>query len=202
MAVTPLWMPAPGRNTPMDRYREHINRKFNQNLRDSHELQKWSIKRRHDFWIDLWSYVGLIPDLPRGTTKVYDDHKSVKDNPPFFEGVRINYAENVLSNRDLNAIALIGIREGQSLDGDKWTWAELTENVRRVRSALLRRGVRREDRVGAIMSNSNWIIGINGPACVFFTEATNRNLQPYSLHVPQWGPCSPRFLLIWVYQAA
>lgn len=159
MAARPLWTPAPGRNTPMDKYRKHINKKFNQNLRDSHGLQKWSIRRRHDFWIDLWSYVGLIPELPAGITKAYDDRKSIKDVPPFFEGVRINYAENVLSDRDPNAIALISIREGQSLDGEKWTWAELTENVRKVRSALRRRGVKREDRVGAIMSNSNWIIG-------------------------------------------
>jgi acetoacetyl-CoA synthetase len=156
----PLWTPAPGQATPMDLYRQHINRKFNQSLRDSHELQSWSVKHRHEFWIDLWNYVGLIPSLPPGTTKAYDDRKSIQANPPFFEGVRINYTENVLTDRNPNAVALIGLREGQSLDGEKWTWAELTENVRRVRSALIRRGIRREDVVAAVMSNSNWIIGM------------------------------------------
>jgi len=159
MAANPLWTPVPGQNTPMDRYREHINNTFGQSLRDSHELQKWTIARKHEFWIDLWSYVGLIPELPPGISKAFDDKKSIKDVPAFFEGVQINYAENVLSDRDPNAIALIGIREGQSLDGEKWTWAQLRENVRKVRSALLRRSVKKEDRVGAIMSNSNWIIG-------------------------------------------
>ena len=167
----PLWQPAPGQDTPMDRYRAHINRKFNQSLQDSHALQRWSIKYKHEFLIDLWDYVGLIPRLASGTTKAFDERKSIEDNPPFFEGVRINYTENVLSGRDPSAIALIGLREGQSLDGEKWTWAELTENVRKVRSALIRRGIRREDVVAAVMSNSNWIIGISDSEIVHRPDA-------------------------------
>lgn len=143
----------------MDQYREHINTKFNQSLQDSHQLQKWSITHKHEFWTDLWTYVGLIPDLPPRTTKAFADKKSIKDVPPFFGGVRINYAENVLSDRNPDAIALIGLREGQSLEGEKWTWTDLTEHVRKVRSALIRRGIRRGEVVAAIMSNSNWIIG-------------------------------------------
>jgi acetoacetyl-CoA synthetase len=158
--AAPLWQPANPQNTPIFKYREHVNSKFNLNLRDSQELHKWSIEKAHDFWIDLWSYVGLKPALPPGITHAYDPSKSIKDIPEFFLGVELNYTENVLTDRDPNGIALIGLREGDPLDGEQWTWAHLTENVRKVRSALVHSGVERGDRVGALMSNSNWAIAI------------------------------------------
>ena len=145
----------------MSKYRQHINTKFNLSLKTSHELQKWSIKHKHDFWIDLWAYIGIVPPLPSSIKKAYDDSKSIRDIPNFFEGAEINFAENVLSGRDPGAIALIGLREGKSLDGEEqWMWADLTENVRKARSAMLRLGIQKEGRVAAMMSNSPWTIAI------------------------------------------
>ena len=156
----PLWRPENPETTPISIYRHHINRKFSQSLGNSQDLHRWSVRYPHDFWLDLWDYVGLIPALPRNITKAFDDNASLKDIPPFFKGASINYAENVLSNRDQNAIALVGLREGQGLDGEAWTWGQLTENVRKTRSALLKNGVRKGDRVAALMSNSPWTIAI------------------------------------------
>jgi acetoacetyl-CoA synthetase len=155
-----LWRPHDPETTPISIYRKHVNEKFNQSLRDSHELHRWTIEHRHEFWIDLWDYVGMVPSLPAETTKAYDDSKSIQDVPVWFEKVRMNYAEIVLNNRDPQGIALIGLREGQPLDGEQWTWAELTENVRKTRSALLRTGIEEGDRVAALMSNSLWTIAI------------------------------------------
>jgi acetoacetyl-CoA synthetase len=156
----PLWKPENPESTPISTYRYHINKRFNKSLRNSQELHRWSISNPHDFWIDLWDYVGLIPALPRNITKAYDENANLKDIPLFFQGASINYAENVLSNRNPNAIALVGLREGQGLDGETWTWGQLTENVRQMRSSLLRNGLKRGDRVAALISNSPWIIAI------------------------------------------
>jgi acetoacetyl-CoA synthetase len=144
----------------MNKYREHINSKFRQDLRNSQQLHRWSVTNPQQFWIDLYEYVGIIPALPAGTTKAYDESLPMSSVPKFFENVQINYAENVLSNRDLNARALIGLREGQGLEGEKWTWRALTENVRVAASALKRSGVKEGDRIGALMSNSVWTIGL------------------------------------------
>jgi acetoacetyl-CoA synthetase len=160
MSAQELWRPRYPASTPIFKYREHVNRKFGYSLQNSQELHKWSIQKRHEFWIDLWEYIGLKPALPTNLALAYDDSKSIKDVPEWFPGVELNYTENVLTDRDPNAIALIGLREGDPLDGEKWTWADLTENVRRIRSALVRSGVQRGDRVGALMSNSNWAIAI------------------------------------------
>jgi acetoacetyl-CoA synthetase len=158
----PLWIPPNSESTAISKYRHHINKKFNQSLKNSQDLHKWSVAApsRHDFWIDLWSYVGMTPPLPAGIKEVYPKDATIQDNPRWFPGVMINYAENVLEGRKLDGVALIGLREGESLDGDVWTWRKLRENVRRVRSALIRLGVKKGDRVAVLMSNSNWTIAL------------------------------------------
>lgn len=139
-------------------------KKFHLRLSDSHELHRWSVTDPQDFWIDLWDYVGLIPALPRGIKGAYSPDIPISEVPPFFDGATINYAENVLTQPrvDSQSPALIGLREGHSLEKDTeiWTWSFLQENVRKVRSALLRSGVRQGDRVAAIVSTSVWSVGL------------------------------------------
>jgi acetoacetyl-CoA synthetase len=159
-ASQPLWRPKNPESTPISIYRKYINKKFHLQLSNSQDLQKWSVDSRHDFWVDLWGYVGMIPSLPKDIKYVFDPSKGIQDNPRWFNGVNINYAENVLEGRNPNGISLIGLREGEPLDGVKWTWRDLRENVRKARSALLRLGVRKGDRVAALMSNSSWTIAL------------------------------------------
>ena len=161
--ASPVWEPPLDRSEiPMNKYRAHINRKCNLNLADSQQLHKWSVTKPQDFWVDLWSYVHLMPDLPAHTTRAYDPDVPMVDIPVWFEGVSINYAENVLTQPSLddNATALVGLRENQGLEGEVWSWAILREHVRQVRSALLRSGVRKGDRVAAIISTSVWSVAL------------------------------------------
>lgn len=162
-ALVPIWQPhLPPSQIPLNIYRDHINRKFNLQLGNSQELHKWSVTDPQNFWIDLWSYVELIPELPPGTTRAYDPSIPITEVPPFFEHARINYAENVLTQPhvDPNSTALIGIREGGSLEGEKWSWSTLRENVRQVRSALIRSNIKEGDRVAALVSTSVWCVAI------------------------------------------
>ena len=159
--VQPVWRPSiPASKIPMNIYRAHINAKFRQGLRNSHELHQWTVSNSQEFWLDLWDYVGLVPALPPGTIRAYDPNIPISDVPRFFENARINYAENVLTRRDLDMIALIGLREGQSLEGETWTWRQLRENVKTMRSALKRSGIQEGDRVAALISTSIWSIAI------------------------------------------
>jgi acetoacetyl-CoA synthetase len=156
----PLWTPTLAGKTPMDEYRRHVNKRYQRDLKTSKDLQKWSVQSPHDFWIDLYSYLGLKPDLPRGVQKAYDDSVPMSSNPPFFPGVLMNYAENAMfSNPDPNATALIGLREDTDLstsNGEILTWAQFREQVRLTASALLRCGVKKGDRVGALVATSIW----------------------------------------------
>ncbi|KAJ5807928.1 hypothetical protein N7474_009197 [Penicillium riverlandense] len=157
----PIWTPTvPQDQIPMNIYRAHINRKFNQKLRSSQELHQWSVNNLQDFWTDLHQYTGIIPALPPTVTTAYDPNIPMEKVPEFFRGATVNYAENVLSGRDLDKKALVGVREGQGLSGEVWTWGLLRENVRKARSALLRLGVKEGDRVSAIISTSVWSVGL------------------------------------------
>lgn len=162
-ALEPVWRPwIPEAAIPMNRYRHHVNQKFNLDLKNSRQLQKWSTSSPQEFWIDLWSYLEIVPELPKGLTKAYDSAIPIDEIPPFFEGVHVNYAENVLNQPHVSphSIALIGIRECQSFEGEQWTWSELRERVREARSALIRSGIREGDRVAAIISTSIWSVTI------------------------------------------
>lgn len=158
---SPIWKPTlPQNKIPMNIYREHVNRKFYQNLRSSQELHQWSVNNLHDFWIDLHQYTGIIPPLPTGLTTAFDPNTSMEKVPEFFRGATVNYAENVVTDRDLNKTALVGVREGQDLSGEVWSWGLLRENIRKARSALLRLGIQEGDRVAAIISTSVWSVGL------------------------------------------
>ncbi|KAH0848196.1 Acetoacetyl-CoA synthetase [Fonsecaea pedrosoi] len=160
-APTPLWTPADPEAPPMSRYRQHVNTKFSQSLRDSHELHSWTVQNPHQFWIDLYEYCGIIPSLPKHTKLAYNPKARLRDIPTFFPGLRLNYAENVLvpnTAANPNAVALVGLRENRLDDPEEITWAELTELVRVARSAMVRRGIKKGDVVAGLMANSVWII--------------------------------------------
>ncbi|EXJ94691.1 acetoacetate-CoA ligase [Capronia coronata CBS 617.96] len=157
-----LWQPPKGKTMPMDKYRLHVNEKYRQDLKDTKDLQRWSVTQPHDFWIDLYGYLELAPPLPRTLKHAYDDTVPMSSVPPFFLGHDINYAENILfANDNPNAVALIGIREGQDIYNDKAevvTWAEFREKARQVASALRRCGIKKGDRVGALVATSSWAV--------------------------------------------
>ena len=145
----------------MDKYRDHVNSKFSLRLRDTQELHQWTVTKPQEFWLDVYDYLELIPALPPSMTRAYDGSVPMSSNPQFYEGLNLNYAENVLSNADKvpNNTALIGLREGQSFGTEeKLTWKELREQVRLVQSDLRRSGMKKGDRIAALVSNSIWAI--------------------------------------------
>ena len=190
-----VWTPSQRADQiPINTYRKHINNKFNLRLKDSHELQQWSVSDPQTFWVDLWDYVGLIPRLPPGVTRAYDPEIPISQVPPFFENATVNYAENVLTQPDVkgHATALIGLREGESLDGEVWTWAVLRENVRRVRSALLSSGIKQGERVAALVSTSVWsvalFLGSASIGAIFTSIAPDLGLEVGVISAPVRSP--------------
>jgi acetoacetyl-CoA synthetase len=146
----------------MSTYRRHVNEAFRQNLRDTKQLHRWSCDSPHDFWKDLYGYLGLQPPLRPSMKKAYDDNVPMSSNPPFFPNHEINYTENaIFANTDPEAVALIGIQEGEDVyagSDDIYTWHQFREKVRQVASALRRSGIKKGDRVGALVAASNWAV--------------------------------------------
>lgn len=98
---------------------------------------------------------------------VVDESKRIDEVPRWFEGINLNFAENVLWKRQHNdpsnhhgtvgkadeKIAVTEVREGAS-EFRELTWGALRKLVGEYASALQERGVRRGDRVVAVAANS------------------------------------------------
>jgi len=70
-----------------------VNRK---KLLDIRELQRWSVTQPHNFWIDLYRYLNIVPPLPNLTRRAYDNSIPFSKNPTFFPGHSLNYGERTL----------------------------------------------------------------------------------------------------------
>lgn len=156
----PLWTPVRAGHTPMDKYRRHVNETYSQDLKTSRDLHTWSVQHPQDFWIDLYSWLDLKPPLPRHVTQAYDPNIPMSHNPRWFGGLELNYAENALfANPDDDAVALIGLQEDSNLASDDHeivTWGQCRERVRLTASALRACGIRKGDRVAALVATSVW----------------------------------------------
>lgn len=77
--------------------------------------------------------------------------------PQFFPEVRMNFAEHLLHNPSINPFALHAVTEGAATEGaatiQSFTRQELSDQVRALADAMHRQGVRRGDRVAAVISN-------------------------------------------------
>ncbi|KAI1332051.1 acetoacetate-CoA ligase [Xylariaceae sp. FL0255] len=142
-----------------------INRKNNLDLKTFQDLYKFSITKRSEFYDEVFKYGNIIHE---GTyTKVVDESKPIDSIPRWFEGVRLNWAENILWTRSStdapghrgkvgkedDKIALTEVREGVS-DVQHVTWSTLRRLTAVYTAALYEGGVRRGDRVVIVAANS------------------------------------------------
>jgi acetoacetyl-CoA synthetase len=122
------------------------------------ELWEWSVGEIEQFWADIWEYCGVRASTPY--EQVLTDRGSEgspigKRQMPgarWFEGARLNYAENMLMrDRDPGRLAVLHASELRPLA--ELSWGELSEQVAALAAGLRSLGVRRGDRVAAYMPN-------------------------------------------------
>ena len=105
----PLWAPSAEScsRANITRFRELVNQRYGGNLKGYADLYAWSIDRMADFWEAAAEFTGVRFSTP---------HTSVVDDPArmpgarWFQGARLNFAENLLRFRD-DRPALIFRRE-------------------------------------------------------------------------------------------
>ncbi|HEY8520879.1 MAG TPA: acetoacetate--CoA ligase [Gammaproteobacteria bacterium] len=169
----PIWRPSPERvaRTNMRRFiAEHRARLAGD---DYDALYDWSTSRPDEFWRAVWDFCGV-----RGT---YDPERIVDgyDRMPgarWFEGARLNFAENLLRPEHRVGTALVFTNErGDRIEISR---AELERRVASVAQALRELGVGRGDRVAGFIANR--------------PEAVIAALAAASIGAV-WSSCSPDF---------
>ncbi len=147
----------------------------------------WSVREPERFWAQVWRLTGVIA-TPRGEgpgapppweTVLVDGDRMAPPHgaagPHWFQGARLNFAENLLRRRD-GATAIVA-RDEQGRRRTL-TFAELADAVRRFAGALRAAGVAPGDRVVGFLPNiPEAVIGALGAASVGAV----------------WSSCSPDF---------
>lgn len=146
---TPLWTPSAEwkHQANLTRFMDWVNQKYARALRTYPELYQWSIENIPDFWATLWEFVQVRASQPY--TRVVDDLTRFP-GASWFDGARLNFAENLLRYRD-DHIALVF--RGESGTTTRLTYAELYDAVARLAHSLRASGVQPGDRVVAYMPN-------------------------------------------------
>jgi len=144
-----LWRPSQERmkNTNMWDFMQYVNERHGKDFASYDDLYQWSIEESPTFWATLWDYGQVIHSRPYD--QVVDDITKMP-GARWFEGARLNFAENLLRYRD-DHIALSFKGEGRPTVSI--TYAELFEQVARLAKSLRDMGIKPGDRVAGFMPN-------------------------------------------------
>jgi len=145
----PIWEPSEERRATANitKFMSFVNMRHEKEFNTYNELYDWSINNLDDFWTSVWEFTDIKASKP------YD---SVLNKPDqmigckWFQGARLNFAENLLRYRD-DQTALIF--KGEAQESVKMTYAELYDEVACLAKSLRDSGIKAGDRVAAFMPN-------------------------------------------------
>lgn len=170
----PLWTPNAERKSRanMTAFISLVNEKFSKNFADYDELYNWSVDHSADFWPLMWQFGEIIASRPyTGVVRNFAD----MFNSEWFEGARLNFAENLLRYRDERTALVF---KGEAAPPRRMTYRELYNEVARLSRALRAAGVTAGDRVAGFMPNM-----IETVAAMLATASMGAI----------WSSCSPDF---------
>jgi len=171
-----LWTPdaATRRNARISRYLAWLSDSHGLVFDGYEPLWEWSVAEPAAFWSTIWDYFEVMGD--RADAPVLTG--GPMPGAHWFEGATLNYARNALRTAwtDPDRTAIVFESERHVLR--RYTYAELAREVARVARGLRALGVRRGDRVAALLPNvPEAVIGLLATASIGAI----------------WSSCSPDF---------
>ena len=174
MSQQPLWTPSPERieNANISRFIRDTLKDHMPPTANFQDLQQWSVDHPEMFWqaILAWgdvAYSGHYEQVLAKGERFIDSR--------WFEGMTLNFAENLLRRRDDHPALVAYLENGQRCET---SYRALYEQVSSLAQALTSMGVKPGDRVAAWMPN--------------VTETIVGMLAAVSLGAT-WSSCSPDF---------
>ena len=144
-----IWQPSGKRirNTRMYHFMNYVNSRHGKSFAEYDHLYQWSIEQGRAFWATLWDYAEVIHS--RSYDQVVDEINKMP-GAQWFEGARLNFAENLLRYRD-DRIALSF--RGESRPTLNITYNQLYLQVARLAKSLRNIGIQSGDRIAGFMPN-------------------------------------------------
>ncbi len=182
----PLWKPNTdyAKRSQMTQFREFVNIQYDLSLSNYTDLHRWSVENIPQFWEAAWNFFDIISS--EFFSKVVDDHTKMP-GAQWFEGSRLNFAENLLRFNDNHSAIIfrgenVGTKQKSRVFYGKKnrtiTYAELYDEATKTAAALKNIGVKKGDRVVGFMPN--------------IPETVIAMLATASLGAI-WSSCSPDF---------
>ncbi|HWR81953.1 MAG TPA: acetoacetate--CoA ligase [Candidatus Deferrimicrobium sp.] len=170
---TPLWKPSAQRaaGSNMARYMHEMARQMKKNFESYVELYEWSVTDVSGFWKSIWELSRIKHSVSYNSVLNGDSILNAR----WFEGARLNFAENLLHFRDDHP-AIVSLKEQSQ--ARRISYRQLYASVARCAAGLKELGVRPGDRVAAYIPNC--------------PEAVVAMLAVTSLGAI-WSSCSPDF---------
>ena len=159
-----LWEPTDPQTTAAYKFMQTANQKRKRSMQSWEDLHTWSVDHISEFWEEVFQQYPIIHS--GSYSQVVDETARMDSIPKWFDGIQINFAENVLFWPDAKdsskattdrkrdgAVACTEVREGCT-EIRHFTWREIRERVGLLANAMRARGVRKGDRVAIVASNS------------------------------------------------
>jgi acetoacetyl-CoA synthetase len=144
----PLWIPTEYRirSSNFSKYYDFLRKEYKLSFKDYNELHKWSVSEIEMFWETIWQFSGILHS--KTFKKILD--KRIMPGANWFDGARLNFAENLLRYND-DHIAIISSREDKN--DYKISYSELNQLVTACAQGLMELGVKRGDRIAGFVTN-------------------------------------------------
>ena len=170
-----LWTPTPEsiKGTQTARYQEWLAGRGVQTTTYD-ELWRWSTDNIAAFWDSVWEFFEVRGERGAGPALEAGTMPDVR----WFPGATLNYARNALRFADTDPERLAITSQAERAPGSRYTYAQLAAEAARVAAGLRALGVRRGDRVVALVPN--------------IPEAVIALLATASIGAI-WSSCSPDF---------
>ena len=144
-----LWKPSEQRikSSNMYKFMQFINERHGTEFQEYMPLYRWSVESIPEFWAAFWDYAEIK------CSKTYDtvvDDLTRMPGAKWFQGARLNFAENLLRYRDEHTALIF---RGETQKTARMSYAELYDTVARLAQSLREMGISPGDRVAAYMPN-------------------------------------------------
>ncbi|MFH1278576.1 MAG: acetoacetate--CoA ligase [Candidatus Eisenbacteria bacterium] len=145
-----LWRPTEERiaAAKVTAFRRRVNEELGLDLRNHHDLRRWSVLDRPRFWEAVWRFTAIRAS--RLWDEVLAPGETMRDDR-WFPGARLNFAENLLEAGGAAAEAVVFRGEGGR--ERRLTFGELRAETGRLARALRGAGVGEGDRVAGFLPN-------------------------------------------------
>ena len=158
--VTPAALPAgstaPAREARITHYQRWLERERGLRFEDYDAFWQWSVTELEAFWQSIWDYFGLHSPTPHTAVLAQARMPGAR----WFPGAQLNYAQQVFRHaaaaQAAGCPAIVFADEAMLARGEigELAWPALERQVAHAAAGLRALGVRRGDRVCAVLPNS------------------------------------------------